>query len=224
MRAAVGPQPEQERSRPRRDRRHLRRHRLGAQSIGLTGVDAPDQRIHEAVEHLAPEPALDERAQRVGRHLASRQHRLDRRPRHPSHAQDPRTHDGPDLARHTEREPAGQPAQRATRPHVRPGVRRRHERVTEPDALRERDPLGHPREERVCRLVDREPAELGRADVPTEPIGRLEHGHLDAGVAELERARETRDAPADDDDVRHVLCTSSTRRASTPGSVSGSTP
>ncbi len=98
------------------------------------------------------------------------------------------------------------------------------ERITEPDALRQRDRLGHPREERVCRLVDREPAERGGADAPAESIGRFEHGHLDAGVPELERAREARDPPADDDDVRHVRCTSSTRRASTPGSVSGSTP
>ena len=156
VRAPIGPQPEQQRSRPCRDRRHLRRHRLGAQAIGLACVDAADQRIDEPVEHLSPEPALDERPERVRRHRPARQHRLDRRPRHPSHAEDPRTHHGPDLARHAERESAGQPAQRATRPHVCPGVRRRDERITEPDALRQRDRLGHPCEERVCRLVDRE--------------------------------------------------------------------
>ncbi len=115
----VAAQPEQQRARSFGHPRDLRRDRGRAQAIGAAGVDATDERVDEPFEHLAPEPPRDERAERVDRvgfHGSTRQHGLDRGPRQPTDAQQPRPRDRQHRARHAESEPCRQPAQRPARP------------------------------------------------------------------------------------------------------------
>ena len=103
-----------------RDPRHLRRHRQRAQPVGVAGVDPPDQRIDEPLEHLPPESGRDERTEGVWRRRPPRQQRFERRPRHPAHAEDPRSRDGQDLARNAQREARRQPAQSPAPTHRHP--------------------------------------------------------------------------------------------------------
>ncbi len=225
VRLALGAQAEQQRPGAPGGTVDLWGHGARAQPLGVAGVDPADERIHESLEHFATESVRHHRPERVIRRWPTGQQWLEGSPCHATGAQDARAGDRKELGGHAEHEPRRQSAELAPSPHVGAPDRGRDQVTAEPESPAQLDCFGHPGEERVGGLVDIESREARGADVPTEPIAGLEHRDPRACVGELERAREPGDAASDDDDVRHeVLCTSSTRRPSTAGSVSGSTP
>ena len=198
----------------------------GAQPIGVAGVDAPDERIDEPLEHLSPEP----RRRRAGR---GRRAASTRRGSNGSTAaraipptlEDPRSRHGQDLARHAEREAGRQPAQSRPRPHVGTRVRRRHELIAEPEPLAQRDAL-----RALARETHRPPRRPRALRTGTCGCCRPSRSRLRApsprrrtSTSSSAHARPVMPPPTT---TTCVTCcdTSSTSRARHAGSVWGSTP
>ncbi len=79
-----------------------------------------------------------------------------------------------------------------------------HQRVAETHPLRQRHTLRAAEQERLGRVLDPDPADLARAQLPAEAVGLLDdsdRGASGRGVPDAQRRRQSGDPAADDDNV-----------------------
>ena len=224
------PQGEQEAAAPPGGGVELGRHGLGGQQSGVAGVDAAEQRVDQAHRHLAAEAAADEvgdgevlPASRSG--AAPGPGRRGARPVGES-SRDRRT--GTIRPGTPSIRPSGRARSLPADPQQGPPRLRGDQLGVDAELPAQAQAVGDPGDEGVGALVDGEAGERRGRDVAAQPA-RLEDGDLggEGPGGQLPGGGQAGDAATDH---RHVHAggasawTRSTRRASTSGSVWGSTP
>ncbi len=184
-----------------------------AEAVGVAGVDAADEGVDDALEHLVAEARADQLADRavalgpvtgqfagrVGRVVEVAAGDLDGLGRHQAA--------GGELVEvggHAEDVGLGQAPQGAPHPEVGGGLVGADQLVEQAQLLAEVDRPRHAGEEGVRAQLDGQAGEGLRLDLAAEAVARLEQDDLGLGVlGQLVGGGEAGDAAADDDDAAH---------------------
>ena len=172
-----------------------------AEAIGAAGVDAADERVDQALQHLAAEAAADDLGDRgVGGRPAGREDDVEGGAGRAGRTHDTSARERQRAQGHAEDEAVGEGAQLSSTPQPGAGGRRRHQLVAQAEVPAEVGSPGHPAQEGVGPEVEGDPALPGGADLPADPLGRFHDDDVDAASLQVPGGGQPGDARADDDD------------------------
>ena len=181
----------------------LRKRRLERELLAVASVDPGHERLDEGVVGLAPEPARDERRNRLvpvaggGRYIG-----LGREPRLPPVREKLTRLEGVEVRGDHPGEALGERVQRLTAPDERALVlgTAPDELLAEAELLAQADTALLAREEAVRRRLDDQPVDVLGAHLPARDLVALDELHVHVGRLEPTRRGEAGDSTADDDD------------------------
>ena len=171
----------------------LRKRRVQAQVVGIGRVDPRDQRLHQAVERLAAEPAAHERPQALLRFVAPpRNHQIHQQPQLAAKRKDRRRQDRQQPVRRHQHKAFRHRRQPAVAHHERPPFARvgLDQLIGQPQPRAEIKPPRLVGDERVRTALEREAVESIGPDHASDAVLGFEHRPARPAGAASARARE----------------------------------